>query len=252
MSIVAGSDVVASDFDFLFCTPLPCFSKSAPNSNWKFCDGAAISRTTYATAFAKLVPNLGTFTVTIASPAVFTLNSHGLEVGDPVYLTTTGALPTGLSANTIYYVISAGLTSNAFELSATRGGAAINTSGSQSGTHTLRYCPCGLGDGSTTFNLPDTRTVIPVGYKSGDADHGYLGQTGGAKTHTLTTAEIPAHAHAIDSAMKTIGPGTSSGGSGASNDRDPDITTTGTDGGSGGAHNNLQPYITTKYIIRVL
>lgn len=79
-----------------------------------------------------------TFTVTIASPGVFTSNSHGLVSGDSITLSTTGALPTGLATNTTYYVISSGLTANEFQLSATLGGSAINTSGSQSGTHSFR------------------------------------------------------------------------------------------------------------------
>jgi len=79
----------------------------------------------------------GNFTVTIASPAVFTQTAHGLFVGEPILLSTTGALPTGLSANTTYYVISAGLTANNFEVSTSYGGAAVNTSGSQSGTQNL-------------------------------------------------------------------------------------------------------------------
>jgi hypothetical protein len=78
-----------------------------------------------------------TFTVTIASPGVFTLNSHGLVAGDKIVFQTTGALPTGLTAGTTYFVIAAGLTANAFEVSATEGGSAVNTSGSQSGTHSV-------------------------------------------------------------------------------------------------------------------
>lgn len=76
-----------------------------------------------------------TVTVTIASPAVFTLTGHGLAAGDIVYFSTSGALPTGLTAGTAYYVISAGLTADEFEVSTSAGGAAVNTSGSQSGTH---------------------------------------------------------------------------------------------------------------------
>ena len=79
----------------------------------------------------------GTFTVTIASPAVFTKTSHRLVAGNRIQLVTTGALPTGLAAATDYYVISAGLTANAFQVSTTPGGAAVNTSGSQSGTHNI-------------------------------------------------------------------------------------------------------------------
>lgn len=76
-----------------------------------------------------------TVTVTIASPAVFTCTTNNFAVNDVVYFTTTGALPTGLSAGTRYYVISTGLGGNDFRVSATLGGTAVNTSGSQSGTH---------------------------------------------------------------------------------------------------------------------
>lgn len=88
----------------------------------------------FATSALRVTPV--TFTVTIASPAVFTATDHGLSAGDRVRLYTTGALPTNLSTDTVYFVISAGLTANDFELSTTLGGSAINTSGSQSGTHT--------------------------------------------------------------------------------------------------------------------
>lgn len=77
-----------------------------------------------------------TFTVTVATPGVFTANGHSLVNGDIVKFTTTGALPTGLVAGTKYYVIAS--TTNTFEVSATYGGSAINTTGSQSGTHTLQ------------------------------------------------------------------------------------------------------------------
>lgn len=78
--------------------------------------------------------NSATVTITIASPGVITWTGHGFSNGQAVAFTTTGALPTGLSANTTYYVVNA--TTNTFQVSATVGGAAINTSGSQSGTHT--------------------------------------------------------------------------------------------------------------------
>jgi hypothetical protein len=80
-----------------------------------------------------------TFTVTIAAPGVVTWNAHGLSNGTAVVLSTTGALPTGLAAATTYYVVNA--TTNTFELSATKGGAAITTSGAQSGVHTVTTQP---------------------------------------------------------------------------------------------------------------
>ena len=82
-----------------------------------------------------------TATVTIASPAVVTWTNMSPQVGMPVVFSTTGALPTGITPGTTYYVIAAGLTNSAFEFSATVGGSAINTSGSQSGTHTVTASP---------------------------------------------------------------------------------------------------------------
>ena len=78
-----------------------------------------------------------TVTVTIATPAVFTCTTNNFSVNDVVYFTTTGALPTGLSAATRYYVISTGLSGNDFQVSSTLGGTAVDTSGSQSGTHSV-------------------------------------------------------------------------------------------------------------------
>lgn len=76
-----------------------------------------------------------TFTVTIATPAVVTSSISLLDT-TAVILTNTGypsALPTGLSVGTTYYVKGTGGTT--FNLALTPGGSAINTSGSQSGTH---------------------------------------------------------------------------------------------------------------------
>ena len=75
-----------------------------------------------------------TVTITIASPAVVTWTGHSLANNTQVVLTTTGALPTGLVANTTYFVRNA--TANTFELSTISGGASINTTGTQSPTHT--------------------------------------------------------------------------------------------------------------------
>jgi len=75
------------------------------------------------------------FTVTIATPAVVT-STLALANGSPVILANSGypaALPTGLTPGTTYYVINA--SGSTFNLSATVGGAAIDTSGTQSGTH---------------------------------------------------------------------------------------------------------------------
>lgn len=248
MAIKAGDDILASQFDYLFGSPQPYFGKVAP-TGFAICDGAAISRATYPSSFAVLVPTIGTPTISNASPAVVTLTSHGLVVGDSIYFTTTGALPTGLSINTLYYVISAGFGANSFQISATRGGSAINTSSAGSGTHTIKYCPFGLGDGSTTFNLPDLRQQFIAGFKSGDTYNGYLGQSGGEQTHVLTVPEMPSHSHALSTSFH-------GGGTPYPNSFSSVLDNSGVNGaieatGGGGAHNNLPPYNTANWIIRV-
>jgi hypothetical protein len=73
-------------------------------------------------------------TISLASPAVVTWAANGLVAGQAVMFSTTGALPTGLAANTVYYA--SPVTANTFNVAATPGGTLINTSGTQSGTQT--------------------------------------------------------------------------------------------------------------------
>ena len=80
--------------------------------------------------------NFIAFTVTVASPAVFTSAAHELYQDDVIELETSGALPTGLAEDTDYFVVLDGITADTFQISATRRGTPINTSGTQSGTHT--------------------------------------------------------------------------------------------------------------------
>lgn len=85
--------------------------------------------------------------------------------------------------------------------------------------------------------------------KSGDTEFDTIGETGGAKTHTLITAELPAHNHSINNkksatTFATTGsyaPSQTSGNRTWKNIDDNDLSTNNT--GSGTAHNNLQPYI---------
>jgi microcystin-dependent protein len=54
----------------------------------------------------------------------------------------------------------------------------------------------GGGDGSTTFNLPNLKGRIPVGYDSAQTEFAALGQTGGEKAHVQTVQEMAVHTHA--------------------------------------------------------
>lgn len=110
--------------------------------------------------------NLGSinFTVTIASPAVFTSTDHELQVGAIVVFSTTGALPTGLTAGREYYVILTGLTANTFRVSETPDGDAVNTSGSQSGTHSFVRIFEVLMPGNRSMLSNDYTQVNDMGY----------------------------------------------------------------------------------------
>src|SRR5690606_12658824 len=52
----------------------------------------------------------------------------------------------------------------------------------------------GVGNGSTTFNVPDFTGRVIVGLSS-DSSFNVMGKTGGEKEHTLTTPEMPVHTH---------------------------------------------------------
>lgn len=53
----------------------------------------------------------------------------------------------------------------------------------------------GAGDGSTTFNLPDTKGRVLVNKNSSDSEFNTMGEKYGEKAHVMTIAELPAHTH---------------------------------------------------------
>ena len=108
----------------------------------------------------------------------------------------------------------------------------------------------GTGDGSTTFNVPNLKGKVVVGYNSSDSDFNSLGNTGGEKTHTLTVDEIPSHDHDIRYSLEGVAhSGSGNNIVGKQNTGDNwDVHDAATGGGQ--AHNNLQPYIVLNYIIK--
>lgn len=110
----------------------------------------------------------------------------------------------------------------------------------------------GTGNGSTTFNLPDSRGRVLV-QQSADTEFDLLGEKGGSKTHTLTVAEMPSHAHNIQRSNQAVAGGQigadwSSFYQLATNSGTNYISTTAA--GSGQAHNNLQPYMAVNRAIK--
>lgn len=81
------------------------------------------------------------------------------------------------------------------------------------------------------------RTLVAI--DAAQAEFDTLDETGGAKTHTLTVAELAVHYHLYQTTTWQSGI-TNLGSSEAGNFSSP-TTVTG-DAGGGGAHNNLQPY----------
>lgn len=97
-------------------------------------------------------------TITIASPGLVTWNSHGLAAGQAVTFSTAGALPAGITAGVTYYVLNP--TINTFQLAATSGGAAIATTGTQSGAHTAYLTATEIIDGATVTGATSGASAV--------------------------------------------------------------------------------------------
>jgi microcystin-dependent protein len=123
------------------------------------------------------------------------------------------------------------------------------------------------GNGSMTFGLPDLRGRVPIDVGPGFSQ----GQTGGEAAHSLTTVEMPAHAHTATATTTLKGSSSAANSSNPQNtvpastgrsniyqtgaadvDQAASAATTGVtvaNTGSGQAHNNLQPYQVVNFII---
>lgn len=91
---------------------------------------------TLAVASSAFLGGSQTATISVTSPAVITVAASP-AVGSTVTFNTTGALPSGLTVGTTYYVLATDWTTTTFKLATSAGGTAINATGTQSGTHTV-------------------------------------------------------------------------------------------------------------------
>jgi len=117
----------------------------------------------------------------------------------------------------------------------------------------------GVGDGSTTFNLPDisgrviagkeaTATLLTSG--GSGVDGATLGATGGSQTHQLDEDEMPIHSHDT-SDRYDIGTAGQASGSGGRDNSIQTLARTTTDAGGDQPHQNTQPTIVLNYIIKM-
>lgn len=103
----------------------------------------------------------------------------------------------------------------------------------------------GVGDGSTTFNLPDLKGRAPIGVGTGSGLTARArANKVGVETHPLSTAEMPAHTHTYLQVNVAGGGITNVGGTGLG------VGTTGSTGG-GGSHQNMQPSLALNFIIKI-
>lgn len=126
----------------------------------------------------------------------------------------------------------------------------------------------GNGNGTTTFNIPNHQGRVVVGYNASQAEFNGVGLTGGARTHTLTAAQMPSHSHTVNdpghghglvghNADGIFEDGNGVEWSSAFEQRSGGVTASKTgitlsNAGGGQAHNNLQPYISQHWVIRVI
>jgi hypothetical protein len=108
--------------------------------------------------FISSTPTGTTCTISIANPAVVTLVGHGFSAGDVVKFTTTGALPTGISIQNRYFVVSTG-NPDTFQITDVPGDPAIETSGIQSGVQKVGLVTGRAGDNAVAVIAISTTEI---------------------------------------------------------------------------------------------
>lgn len=176
----------------------PWAGMTAPNQ-YAFTYGQEVSRTTYSALYKAITSSQATF-CNSGSPVLNGLSdTTNFWIGMSVEVTCVAAgFSTIISktASTVTLAANANITTN---------------------TNAIFY-PWGRGNGTTTFNLPDLRGVVPVGNNNmggvassnlsstyfGATNPNSIGALGGFQSTTLIAAYLPTHTH-ISSSLSDPG-----------------------------------------------
>ena len=221
------------------------------------------------------VANGGTNASSLADKAVLITQDSGTDTVAAVAMTSSGQILIGGSSGPAVATLTAGANititnaDGAITLAVTEGaavipvgsiiaysvaaaptgyllcdGAAVSRS-TYSALFAVLSTTYGVGDGSSTFNVPDLKGRVVVGYGAGSGlTSRAIAAQGGAETHTLSESEIPSHVHAIPSSASAGSGPTLDEGAGSIGTNPTNAT------GGGGAHENMPPFTVVNYIIK--
>jgi len=120
---------------------------------------------------------------------------------------------------------------------------------------TLISTTYGVGDGSTTFNVPDLRGRTGIGLGGFDAGvlnpgNNAAGDSGGEEEHTLISSELSDHSHDHDT-LSVFDPGAGTPYTAVVVPPGLPPVAVGSLPGGGAAHNTMQPFLVINYLIRI-
>lgn len=232
-----GTDMVMTTplaFDPTPSGMIAAYAGATSPVGWLLCDGAAVSRTTFAALFAAIATSYGagdgstTFNLPDLRGRVGVgKDDMGGSAANRAQISTTVNTTSGSSSATVASAanLAIGMTVVSANIPAATTIAAIN---------------------GTTLTLSANATATASGTAARFSllsDAQLLGASGGALVHTLVTAQMPAHTHTYND-WSSAGTGTVSAGSNFGTG----IATGSTGGGQ--PHPNMQPSIVLNYVIK--